>query len=383
VRVLEVCQPTVEGVAVHVEFLASTLPDRGVEVTVACPPGPLADHLRSRGVPWLPVPMQREVRPREDLAAIRQLARTLRAARRSGAGFDLVHAHSAKAGAVARVAALVARVPAVYTPHAWSFLAARGRVERVVYRQVERLLTFACRRIICVSRAERELGRAVGAERKCVVVPNGVEAPAVPTGGSGQDGRVVVGTVGRLAPQKGIDLLLQAAELVRRERPEASFRIAGDGPLAEQIHEEARRRGLADHVRFDGLVDGPWGVLAQLDVFVLPSRWEGMPFTLLEAMSCGLPVVSFDVGGVTDLIPDEAHGAVVAPGDVRGFADAILRFVDSPETRGRVGAAARRRVLEEFTLDRMIERTHEVYRDALEVDASEARSIALPRARRN
>jgi glycosyltransferase involved in cell wall biosynthesis len=210
-----------------------------------------------------------------------------------------------------------------------------------------------------------------------------VEAPEVPIGGSGQDGRVVVGTVGRLAPQKGIDLLLQAAELVRRERPETSFRIAGDGPLSEEIHEEARRRGLGDDVQFDGLVDGPWGVLAELDVFVLPSRWEGMPFSLLEAMSCGLPVVSFDVGGVTDLILDEAYGAVVAPGDVRGFADAILRYVDSPETRHRVGAAARGRVLEEFTLDRMIERTYEVYREALGTEASEARSIALPRARRN
>jgi glycosyltransferase involved in cell wall biosynthesis len=383
VRVLEVCQPTVEGVAVHVEFLASTLPGRGVEVTVACPPGPLADHVRARGVPWIPVPMHREVRPREDLEAIRRLVRMIRDARRAGAGFDLVHAHSAKAGAVARIAALVARVPAVYTPHAWSFLAARGRLERTVYRQVERLLTFACRRIICVSSAERELGRLVGAEHKCTVVPNGVEAPEVPIGGSGQDGRVVVGTVGRLAPQKGIDLLLQAAELVRRERPGTSFRIAGDGPLAEEIHEEARRRGLGDDVRFDGLVDGPWGVLAELDVFVLPSRWEGMPFSLLEAMSCGLPVVSFDVGGVTDLILDETHGAVVAPGDVRGFADAILRYVDSPDMRRRVGAAARSRVLEEFTLEHMIERTHEVYREALGTEASQARSIALPRARRN
>ena len=368
-KVLEVCQPTVEGVALHVEVLASRLPELGVEVTVACPPGPLADHLVARGVPWMPVEMGREVDPAEDLRAVRRLVRRLLGARRAGAGFDLVHAHSAKAGAVARVAAALARVPAVYTPHAWSFLAASGPVDGAVYRSTEMLLTRVSRRIICVSRAEQRLGRQVGAQRRCTVIPNGVTAPPAPLGRAGQGSDVVVGTVGRLAPQKGIDLLLDVAAAVCAERPAVRFRIAGDGPSGEALRTEVERRGLDRYVRFDGLVDGPWGVLDEIDVFALPSRWEGMPFTLLEAMSCGLPVVSFDVGGVRDLIVDAEHGAVVPAGDVDAFAEAILRYADAPAERRRVGGAARERVLSGFTLDRMVARTHAVYAEVLGVEA--------------
>lgn len=362
-RVLQVCQPTVEGVAVHVEMLATELPHRGVEVAVACPPGPLADHLLEQGVPWIAVPMVRHVDPAGDLRAVRSIVRTLRRAEHAGRGFDLVHAHSAKAGAVARLASAIARVPAVYTPHAWSFLAAGSRIERLVYRVVEIGLTFVTRRIVCVSEGERELGRQVGAWSKCTVIPNGIDPPAEalddrrPQG----DGSVVVGTVGRLAPQKGIDLLLEAAALVGARRPDVRFRIAGDGPTAQDLRERTRELGIDDRVRFDGLVDGPWEVLRELDVFVLPSRWEGMPFTLLEAMSGGLPVVSFDVGGVRDLIIDERHGTVVEPGDVTGFAEAITRYVDDRGERLRVGRGARERVLQQFTFDRMVERNHELY----------------------
>lgn len=362
-RVLQVCQPTVEGVAVHVEMLASALPDRGVEVAVACPPGPLADHLLQRGVPWIAVPMVRHVDPAGDLRAVRSILRTLRRAEHDGRGFDLVHAHSAKAGAVARLAAAIARVPAVYTPHAWSFLAAGSRIERLVYRSVEIVLSFVTRRIVCVSEGERELGRQVGARSRCTVIPNGIEPPAEAFHDRRpqRDGSVVVGTIGRLAPQKGIDLLLEAAALVCARRPDVRFRIAGEGPSAHGLRVRARDLGIDDRVRFDGLVDGPWGVLRELDVFVLPSRWEGMPFTLLEAMSGGLPVVSFDVGGVRDLIVDERHGAVVEPGDVNGFAEAIVGYVDDPDERLRVGAGARERVLQRFTFDRMVDRNRELY----------------------
>ena len=383
-RVLQVCQPTVEGVAVHVETLASELPGQGVEVAVACPPGPLADHLLERGVPWIAVPMDRHVDPVGDLRAVRTIVRTLRRAARAGQAFDLVHAHSAKAGAVARVAAILARVPTVYTPHAWSFLAAGSPLERLVYRLVETVLGFATRRIVCVSDGERELGRQVAARNRCIVIPNGIDPPAeiVHDGHPQRDGSVAVGTVGRLAPQKGIDLLLEAASLVIQRRPDVRFRIAGDGPSAAELHARTEELGISDRVRFDGLVDGPWGVLAELDVFVLPSRWEGMPFTLLEAMGGGLPVVSFDVGGVRDLIVDERHGTVVAPGDVTGFAEAIVRYADDPDQRRRTGEEARERVLQHFTFDRMVERNGELYRDVVAAGPSAASDATDAVARR-
>jgi glycosyltransferase involved in cell wall biosynthesis len=113
-----------------------------------------------------------------------------------------------------------------------------------------------------------------------------------------------------------------------------------------------------------GLQD-PWRYLEQIDVFVLPSLWEGMPFALLEAMGFGLPCVATDVGGVRDVIPDETFGIVVPPADPGALRDAILRYVDFPHLRETVGAAARRRIVTEFSRERMVERTLGVYSEVL------------------
>ncbi len=113
-------------------------------------------------------------------------------------------------------------------------------------------------------------------------------------------------------------------------------------------------------------MEEPWEHLSSLDIFVLPSLWEGMPFVLLEAMGAGLPVVATDVGGVRDLIPEKTFGSVVPPADVSLLKAAILRYVDQPELRRSVGAAARRRILREFGRERMVERNLDVYAEALE-----------------
>ena len=176
VSVLHVSQPTDGGVARHVADLALEHHARGGRVGVACPEwGRLAEVLRSGGVGVEPLVLLRNPSPREDLAAFVALLRVLRRG-----GYDVVHCHSAKAGVVARAAALIAGVPAVYTPHAWSFLAAGSGIERLAYRTIEFVLArVATRKVLCVSKEEMELGRrAVGIPReKLRVVPNGVRVP--------------------------------------------------------------------------------------------------------------------------------------------------------------------------------------------------------------
>lgn len=361
-KILQVCQPADGGVAHHVEILSKELINRNLPVEVACSPGLLADKLRQAGIKVFVLPLVRPVSPRNDLFAAYALWRIVRKG-----GYSLVHAHSAKAGAVGRLAALLARVPAIYTPHAWSFLAAGTGFERQAYNAVERLLAPFTNRIICVSTGEMELGdQVVGASSEELrLVPNGVAVPSpVRTREGGEV--VVVGSVCRLARQKGVTYLVRAAEAVCREHGSGvRFSVAGEGPDLNLLKAEINRRGLRDVFELVGAVGKPWDHLYSLDVFVLPSLWEGMPFVLLEAMGMGLPVVATDVGGTRDVIPDETFGAVIPPADVDALKAAILRYVDHPELRRSVGAAARRRILREFSRQRMVEGNLRVYAEVL------------------
>lgn len=190
-RILHVCQPTEGGVAHQVAVLAKRHARKGHAVEVACPEGGgLARELRDAGIAVRPVPLVREPSLGADLAALLALRRVMEHGR-----FDVVHAHSAKAGALGRAAAWYAAVPAVYSPHAWSFLAAGSAPMRLAYLVVERVLArWATRQIICVSKAELELGReSLGAaDGKFKLVPNGVNVPdEVPAAVEARRGRTI------------------------------------------------------------------------------------------------------------------------------------------------------------------------------------------------
>jgi len=360
VKVLQICQPADGGVARHVRSLAEGLKARGISVEVVCSPGDLADGLRESGITVLTLPLVRPVSPRRDLYSVISLWKTIRKG-----GYSLVHAHSAKAGAVGRIAAWTSRTPVVYTPHAWSFLVAEGELNRSIYIAVERFLALLSDRIICVSTEEIELGRrSVGASSKLRLSPNGITVRSRASHRNGGD-ELSVGSVTRLTRQKGIGFLIVAAEAVCEERRDVRFSVAGDGPDLGELEAEVERRNLRGRFELIGVVEDPWAYLASLDVFVLPSLWEGMPFAVLEAMGCGLPVVATDVGGVRDMIPDEAYGTVVAPADVPALKGAILRYAGSLPLREDTGAAARRRVLEEFSEERMIEGVLDVYSEVV------------------
>ncbi len=371
-RVLQVCQPADGGVAHHVLSLSSELRAAGWSVDVACSPGELADKLRARGFCVQTLPLVREVSPRRDLAAALRLYAMIRKG-----GYSVVHTHSAKGGVLGRAAAWLARTPVLYTPHAWSFLVSNSLPERRFYTAVEQVLTFITSRVICVSTEELELGqhRLRGSKKKLRLVPNGVDLPPEPRPRAGS-GELVVGTVARLTRQKGVEYLIEAASRICAGRDGVRFSVAGYGPDLENLRRRLEtREELRGCFEFVGRVDEPWEHLRKLDVFVLPSLWEGMPYTLLEAMGAGLPVVATDVGGVRDLIPTDTFGAVVPPADPGALEKAILRYADSPRLRRDSGRAAQERVLREFTRQRTVELTTDIYSEVTNVaKVSKARS---------
>ena len=347
--ILHVAQPTDHGVAVCVAALARDQRERGWDVGVACPPsGFLFDEVRAAGVRHHPWPAER--------APHRGLLRERRALAAAVAAHDpdVVHLHSAKAGLTGR-ALLRGRVHTLFQPHAWSYEALDGPAREAAVRW-ERVASRWASTIVCCSDGEASSGRRFGVRGDLLVVPNAVDvarfAPlAAPERrerrralGLGLGDAPVAVCVGRLSPQKGQDLLVDAWSSVAASVPGAVLAIVGDGPLAPELRDRA---GGRSDIRFVGASDDVAGWLGAADLAVLPSRYEGMALGVIEAIATGTAVVTSDADGMREVVGDgaDAAGGVVPVGDVRALAAAIVERLLDPERRAEEGRRGRARAL--------------------------------------
>lgn len=345
-RVLQVTQPTVAGVAVVVRDLAADQVAAGWDVTVAAPgEGDLGGWLSDLSIPHVEWQSSRQPGP-----TVPDEARRLRRIIREFAP-DLVHLHSAKAGLAGRLA-LRGTLPTVYQPHAWSFEAVVGLVASVA-RGWERFAARWTDLLICVSEDERRRGEGVGVQARTVVIPNGVDLGRLRPASAADrtSARMALGLqelptvvcVGRLARQKGQDVLLGALPALLARVPDVQVVLVGDGPDAQQL-----RSAALDRVHFVGNQRDarPWVVAA--DVVVLPSRWEAGSLVLLEAMALARPVVSTAVGDAA--VQLEGAGAVVPVADPRALAEALAVRLEDTALAEREGHAGRARVVAEHDL---------------------------------
>ncbi|GIH89773.1 glycosyltransferase [Planobispora siamensis] len=333
--VLHVAQPVDGGVAVYVAAVAADQARRGWNVAVACPGrGRLPADLDALGVRWLEWEAGRSPGPccPGEARRLRRLA--------DGFGPHVVHLHSSKAGLAGR-AAIRGTVPTLFQPHGWSWLASHGAMAGAALAW-ERTAARWTGLTVCVSEGEAALARDRGLRGNLTVVRNGVDLdrfrPADAAGkararealGVSADDPLVV-CVGRVTRQKGQDVLVAAWEEVARRCPRARLAIVGDGDLRPAL-----RTGPG--VLFTGAVDDarPW--YAAADLVVLPSRWEGLPLTALEAMACGRSLVASGIPGLREVVTGET-GALVPPDDDQALAEALVRRLLHPELARREGEA--------------------------------------------
>ena len=366
--ILEVLQPEDGGVAEHVLGLSLGLSSRGFAVEVAASPGnSMLPALENAGITVHRMPLRRAPGPGD--ARVARALRRLDAERR----YDVVHAHSSKAGALVR-AALPRRRRLVYTPHCFAFAARFGR-SRALYWAVEQALLPRSGEIVAVCDWERDLARRslAGARRKVRTIANGVGpcTEAAPHGAlrdfAGDE--PLAGLVSVLRPQKDPLLAVRAmAGLAAPGKPPGRLAVVGNGELAAAVQDEIVRLDVSEHVRwfpFEGDV-APY--LAALDAFVMPSSWEAFPLAVLEAMRCGLPVAATRVGGVPEAVADGVTGRLVDPGDDQALAAALGELLGDSALRRRLGDAGREEAERRFDLERMIDEIASLYR-----------RIALPR----
>jgi glycosyltransferase involved in cell wall biosynthesis len=378
-----VARLNVGGPAIQVIPLVHALRRRGIRADVAH--GQLAEGEASmtyladaRGLDTILVPhLQRAVGP-HDAFALREIVRLLRARRP-----DVLHTHTAKAGALGRVAArmLGDRGPRAlvhtYHGHVFSGYFSPARTRAIV--AVERRLARYATRILTVSDeiGDDIVSHGVAACSKVQTMLLGLELDAfdlAPTAraaaraafreelGIGGHEQVVT-IVARLAPIKRVDRFLRVASLVRR--PGVRYVIVGDGEQGAQLRSSPEARALGDDVIFAGFRRDMAAVCAASDIMVQTSDNEGTPVSLIEAGAAGLPSVSTDVGGVRTVIADGETGYLRAAGDDQGLADAIGALLDDRAQARQMGAAARRRCRASFSLDRLVDDSVELYRSLL------------------
>jgi glycosyltransferase involved in cell wall biosynthesis len=335
-----VAQPWDGGVARYVAALCADQLGRGWTVAVACPDfGRLAGDLAGHGVRRLAWTAERSPGP-STVGEARGLRRLI-----DEAGPDVVHLHSSKAGLAGRLA-VRGRLPTLFQPHGWSWLAAPRRLVRPAVAW-ERLAERWTDLHVCVGEGEAAEARVRGLRGPCRVVRNGVDLKHFER--ADEDDRraararldlppeaPLVVCVGRLTRQKGQDILLAAWSAVLAACPRARLALVGDGELREPL-----RRAAPPGVLFTGPVADtrPW--YAAADLVVLPSRWEGLPLTLLEALAVGRSVVGSDIPGIAEALPRGA-GTLTPPGDPAALAEAITYRVRIPELVRAEGTAGAR-----------------------------------------
>ncbi|MBI3097393.1 MAG: glycosyltransferase family 4 protein [Planctomycetes bacterium] len=395
IRILLVTRPGIGGAAVHVEMLARHIDPARFDLRCVVSPledlaylnrfiaigdesggpdpgvtGRLIRALDAGGkrISVVPVPILRQISPRADWQAFQ----TIRAVIRDWPP-DICHFHTSKPGFLGRLAAWVEcpQAARVYTPHGLFYEYHSGGGRRIFYRELERAMGPLTDALVCVSPNEAEAVRRANLmdPARIVCIPNAVDTerrpsrPALETRlalGLSPEAPVVL-MVGRLTPPKDPLAFIDAASRVQAVLPTAEFLLVGDGELRGEV-ERRCTRSLSVRVRRLGHRQDLPDLYSIADVFVLSTRFEGLPLTLLESLAAGVPAVASDVPGCRDVVREGVNGHLVPPGDAAAMATRILDRLGDREGSRRMGAAGRERVRAEFGLKPWMAAVERLYR---------------------
>lgn len=315
-----------------------------------------AKHL---GIPVFQVPhLAVPIRPGMDLRALYELSLIIRDFKP-----DLIHAHSSKAGLLARLAARLHRIPCIFTAHGWAFSDGASEMRKRIAVISERAVARLRMPIVTVSQYDYNLAlrQRIGDPSHMITIRNGIDdlkqsvqlAECTPP---------VIAMVARFSPPKDHLALLRALAQIH-----APFRLwfVGDGPLLERARCAAADLGLEDRTVFLGDRDDVPTLLAKSHIFVLISRHEGLPISILEAMRAGLPIVASNVGGIPELVKNGKNGILVDRDNHEALVNALQILLKDPDLRKTLGNCSRILFEKDFTLEAMVGRTLELYEQHL------------------
>lgn len=260
---------------------------------------------------------------------------------------ELIHAHESAPGLVSLIGRLGLGVPLIITYHGSHPDRVRGF--GAIARHADRVVTpsyRAAEALAAEGGVPSEKIEVIGLGVRPAPVPDPDKVHALRASLLGEHGTHLIASLSRLSHQKGIDILIDTTARLIADFPGLRVAIVGDGPLAGDMRDYARERGVADHVIFSGRTDAPYTYLHAADLMLLTSRWEALPISIVEAFQTGTPVVATDCSGVHQLV-DDSVGACVPVGDTAAISAAVARILADDELRARMGATARQRSTED------------------------------------
>jgi glycosyltransferase involved in cell wall biosynthesis len=322
--------------------------------------GPLTEAASRYGAHVHLIPtLGRAINPLDDVRTVNQLARYMVESRPT-----LVHVHSSKAGLLGRLAARMTGHPVIYTAHGWGFKPGVPATRRWLVWGSEFLAGRLCNQIICVSQYDHDLAERfhIAHSKRLTTIHNGV--PDTPLRSRPAQIPVKIVMTARFQEPKDQSTLIHAFSVVDKRTP-AELVFVGSGPFLPQCQQLAREVGAAERIHFLGDRNDVDKVLEEAQIFVLLSRYEGLPISILEAMRAGLPVIATHVGGVPELIESGQTGFLVPSSDAQSVTECLSTLIANPELRAAMGNRGRQKYLDQFTLAMMIEKTAAVYQRVL------------------
>lgn len=312
--------------------------------------GDLVNELKAQGIATTVIPVS------HSLTHFVKLVSFLR-----NSAFDIVHCHSGGYGCIAAKIAGSSRV--VYTKHGVGFTPEQLQQRTLVRKLRDWVVDRCVDQYIAVTQRDKEtMVRVLRIDSKKIeVIYNGIDPSFARTKPSRSVKHPVIGVVGRLTKQKGISYLLKAVPTIVKRFSNLRVLIAGSGDDEVYLRSMAKELSISANVEFLGYVKNPADIIAQMDVFVLPSVWEGFPYVLLEAMILKKPIVATNIFGIDEIITHDRTGFLVDPKDPQSIADAVIALLSDRAMASRLGDAAYKKVLEHFTVDQTISRIETLY----------------------
>jgi len=301
----------------------------------------------------------REIHPWRDLLGWWEIYRLIRKEQP-----DIVHTNSSKVEILGNLAAWLAGTKKiVFTAHGFVFNEELGFCKKFFFVFWEKLAGILANQIICVSDFDKRsaLKNRIVSKKKLYVIHNGIEiSKEKMLCAKREDDKIIIGTIANFYRNKGLEFLVQAAAKLNEKLPNLEFWVAGDGGERQSIETIIEKYQL-DNFKLLGFQERQYDFLRQLDIFVLPSLKEGLPYVILEALLLGLPVVASRVGGIPEIITDGENGFLVEPKNVQMLAEKIEILLKNGQLRAKFAQRGQDRVRTHFSLERMIRETKDVY----------------------
>lgn len=371
-KILFGLEATEGGALKHLLYLVTNIDKKKFEVTVLLstlrnPEVNLSiDNLRLLGITTHIIHMTRSISLWSDLRALICIHKVLRSNH-----FDIIHAHSSKAGALLRISGRINKIPLIiYTPHCFYFQGQTG-IKKLFYFCLEKMLSSLCHQII-VSKNEEQaaLSSKLCSSKKLIVINNAIKFSDYTTTTDVHQLRhyysipanaTVIGTVARIEKQKNIELFLEVANTILHDYPNALFVITGNGSRKDKIVRMIRQLGLQDRVLLTGYIDRVQHIYEVIDIFLTTSRWEGSPYVVLEAAYFRKPIVStfsteFSFAFTETVVSEDTKTLLI---------EKIRRLIESRQLVKIEGTVNRERLIREYSFLKFIERHEDVYNKAI------------------